>query len=113
MPAIVQLRKRSGELCKTNPGISIMTVTINLSHLEERLVCQQKGNRLARGQSARWVDRFIYTMTDPIAERAREIGRNTLRSIRQIGRLQRFPDNNASYVEPQKTFAELQRTMQV
>jgi starvation-inducible DNA-binding protein len=49
----------------------------------------------------------IFAMTDPIAERARKIGGNTLRSIGQIARQQRIPDNEADYVEPQDMLAEL------
>jgi starvation-inducible DNA-binding protein len=50
----------------------------------------------------------IFAMTDPIAERARKIGGPTLRSIGHIARLQRIPDNDAEYVEPQDMLAELQ-----
>ena len=49
----------------------------------------------------------IFAMTDPIAERARKIGGVTIRSIGQIGRLQRIHDNDADYVEPQDMLAEL------
>lgn len=49
----------------------------------------------------------IFAMTDPIAERARKIGGTTLRSIGHIARLQRIPDNDAPYVEPQDMLAEL------
>jgi starvation-inducible DNA-binding protein len=49
----------------------------------------------------------IFAMTDPIAERARKIGGPTLRSIGQIARLQRIPDNDAEYVDPQDMLAEL------
>jgi len=49
----------------------------------------------------------IFAMTDPIAERARKIGGTTLRSIGQIGRLQRLSDNDADYVQPQDMLAEL------
>ena len=48
----------------------------------------------------------IFAMTDPIAERARKIGGTTLRSIGQIARLQRIPDNDADYVQPQDMLAE-------
>src|SRR5271157_3199788 len=37
----------------------------------------------------------IFAMTDPIAERARKIGGTTLRSIGEISRAQRIPDNDA------------------
>ena len=49
----------------------------------------------------------ILAMTDPIAERARKIGGTTLRSIGHIARLQRIPDNDADFVEPQDMLAEL------
>jgi starvation-inducible DNA-binding protein len=49
----------------------------------------------------------IFSMTDPIAERARKIGGTTLRSIGQIARQQRILDNDAEYVEPQDMLAEL------
>jgi starvation-inducible DNA-binding protein len=49
----------------------------------------------------------IYATTDPIAERVRKIGGTTLRSIGQIGRLQRVLDNDADYVTPLDMLAEL------
>ena len=49
----------------------------------------------------------IYGMTDPIAERIRKVGGNTLRSIGHIARLQRIKDNDADYVEPLDMLAEL------
>jgi starvation-inducible DNA-binding protein len=49
----------------------------------------------------------IFAMTDPIAERARKIGGTTLRSIGHIARIQRIPDNDAEYVDPQDMLAEL------
>jgi len=49
----------------------------------------------------------IFAMTDPIAERVRKIGGNTLRSIGHISRQQRIADNDASYVTPQDMLAEL------
>jgi starvation-inducible DNA-binding protein len=49
----------------------------------------------------------LFAMTDPIAERARKIGGNTLRSIGHIARQQRILDNDADYVEPQDMLAEL------
>src|SRR5690349_10767337 len=49
----------------------------------------------------------IYAMTDPIAERIRKVGGNTLRSIGHIARLQRIKDNDADYVEPLAMLAEL------
>jgi starvation-inducible DNA-binding protein len=49
----------------------------------------------------------LYAMTDPIAERIRKIGGNTLRSIGQIARMQRIADNDADYVDPLDMLAEL------
>ena len=49
----------------------------------------------------------LYAMTDPIAERIRKIGGNTLRSIGNIARTQRVSDNDADYVEPLDMLAEL------
>ena len=49
----------------------------------------------------------IYATTDVIAERVRKIGGTTLRSIGQIARLQRIPDNDADYVTPLDMLAEL------
>ena len=49
----------------------------------------------------------IFATTDAIAERVRKIGGTTLRSIGQIGRLQRFLDNEADYVTPRDMLAEL------
>jgi starvation-inducible DNA-binding protein len=49
----------------------------------------------------------ILAMADPAAERVRKIGAATLRSIGQIARLQRIPDNDADYVEPSDMLAEL------
>ena len=49
----------------------------------------------------------LFAMTDPIAERSRKIGGATLRSIGQIGRLQRVLDNDADYVTPKDMLAEL------
>ena len=49
----------------------------------------------------------IFAMTDPIAERVRKIGGQTLRSIGNIARLQRVLDNDADYVSPQDMLAEL------
>ena len=48
-----------------------------------------------------------FAMTDPIAERVRKLGGLTLRSILQIARTQRVLDNDAEYVEPLHTLAEL------
>src|SRR5271163_3761858 len=49
----------------------------------------------------------IFAMTDPIAERARKIGGNTIRSIGHIARQQRIADNDAEYVDAQDMLAEL------
>ena len=49
----------------------------------------------------------IYEMTDPIAERIRKVGGNTLRSIGHIARTQRILDNDAEYVEPSNMLGEL------
>src|SRR6202046_4880279 len=49
----------------------------------------------------------LFAMTDPLAERVRKIGGTTLRSIGQIGRMQRVMDNDAEYVTAQDMLAEL------
>jgi starvation-inducible DNA-binding protein len=49
----------------------------------------------------------IFAMADPIAERVRKLGGNTLRSIGNIARTQRVLDNDADYVEPSDMLAEL------
>src|SRR5207247_4454159 len=49
----------------------------------------------------------IFATTDAIAERVRKIGGTTLRSIGQIGGLQRVLDNDAGYVTPRDMLAEL------
>ena len=49
----------------------------------------------------------IYDMTDPIAERIRKIGGNTLRSIGHIASTQRILDNDAEFVEPSDMLREL------
>src|ERR1700755_696443 len=49
----------------------------------------------------------ISAMTDPIAERIRKVGGNTIRSIGHIARLQRVSDNDAEYVEPEDILAQL------
>ena len=49
----------------------------------------------------------IFAITDDVAERARKIGGTTLRSIGQIARLQRIPDNDAEFVTPTDMLAEL------
>ena len=49
----------------------------------------------------------LFGMTDNIAERVRKIGGTTLRSIGEIGRLQRILDNDAGYVTSDDMLAEL------
>lgn len=49
----------------------------------------------------------IYAMADPIAERVRKLGGNTIRSIGHIKKLQRVLDNDAAYVTPRDMLAEL------
>jgi starvation-inducible DNA-binding protein len=49
----------------------------------------------------------LFAMTDPIAERVRKLGAETLKSIGQISRIQRIEDNDAPYVEPADMLAEL------
>src|ERR1700712_1998529 len=50
----------------------------------------------------------IFAMGDPIAERIRKVGGQTIRSIGHIARTQRILDNDADYVEPSDMLAELQ-----
>jgi starvation-inducible DNA-binding protein len=49
----------------------------------------------------------LLAMTDPLAERVRKIGGNTLRSIGDISRKQRIQDNDADFVHPHEMLAEL------
>jgi len=49
----------------------------------------------------------LFAMTDPIAERGRKIGGDTLRSIGEISRLQRVEDNDLPLVDPEAALAEL------
>jgi starvation-inducible DNA-binding protein len=49
----------------------------------------------------------LFATTDPLAERVRKIGGNTLRSIGQIAKHQRVLDNDAEYVTPGDMLAEL------
>jgi starvation-inducible DNA-binding protein len=49
----------------------------------------------------------IFATTDPLAERVRKIGGNTLHSIGDIGRHQKIEDNDAEYVTPEDMLAEL------
>jgi starvation-inducible DNA-binding protein len=51
----------------------------------------------------------IFATTDAIAERVRKIGGTTLRSIGQISRQQRIPDNDADFVTPLDMLAELRQ----
>jgi starvation-inducible DNA-binding protein len=54
----------------------------------------------------------IFAMTDPIAERVRKIGGQTIKSIGQIDRMKRVLDNDAEYVEPEDMLAELREDNQ-
>jgi starvation-inducible DNA-binding protein len=49
----------------------------------------------------------LFAITDPLAERVRKIGGNTLRSIGDISRKQRIEDNDADFVHPHEMLAEL------
>lgn len=49
----------------------------------------------------------IFAATDDIAERVREVGGTTLRSIGHVARLQRLLDNDADYVTATDMLAEL------
>jgi starvation-inducible DNA-binding protein len=49
----------------------------------------------------------LYAATDVIAKRVRMIGANTLRSISDISRRQRLPDNDAECVSPLEMLTEL------
>ena len=49
----------------------------------------------------------LFAMTDPLAERVRKIGGETLRSIGHIARLQHVADNDAPFVDPADMLAEL------
>src|SRR5258705_13318533 len=49
----------------------------------------------------------IFAMTDDIAERARQIGGTTLRSISDISRNQSLKDNNEEFVAPRHMLIEL------
>ncbi|HTD54910.1 MAG TPA: DNA starvation/stationary phase protection protein [Silvibacterium sp.] len=54
----------------------------------------------------------IFAMTDPIAERVRKIGGQTIKSIGQIHNQQRVLDNDAEFVEPSDMLAELREDNQ-
>ena len=49
----------------------------------------------------------IFAMSDPIAERVRKLGGETIKSIGDISRRQRVLDNDADFVEPDDMLAEL------
>src|SRR5213080_3540395 len=49
----------------------------------------------------------LFATTDPIAERVRKLGGETLHSIGHITRLQRVSDNDAEFVTPLDMLAEL------
>ncbi|HEX2583126.1 MAG TPA: DNA starvation/stationary phase protection protein [Chlamydiales bacterium] len=49
----------------------------------------------------------IFAMIDPLAERVRKLGGITIRSIEEVGRLQRVKDSTADFVEPEKMVREL------
>ena len=50
----------------------------------------------------------LLAVVDPMAERARKLGRPAIRSIGQIATLQTIMDNDADYVDPHGMLAELQ-----
>ena len=54
----------------------------------------------------------LFLMTDPIAERIRKTGGQTIRSIGHIARIKRVLDNDAGYVEPLDMLAELREDNQ-
>src|SRR5580692_7637007 len=49
----------------------------------------------------------IFAMVDPIAERVRKIGANTIHSVGHVAKLKRILDNDADYVTPADMLAEL------
>jgi hypothetical protein len=49
----------------------------------------------------------IFVMTDDIAERARKIGGDSVRSISDISKHQRLKDNNRESIRPEHMLAEL------
>lgn len=49
----------------------------------------------------------IFGMIDVLAERVRKLGKTTVRSVGQIGALQRIKDSDAAIVEPQKMKQQL------
>jgi starvation-inducible DNA-binding protein len=54
----------------------------------------------------------IFAITDTIAERARKIGRTTIRSISDIAKNQRLKDNNKESVSPMDMISELREDNQ-
>src|SRR4051812_28611877 len=54
----------------------------------------------------------ILAMIDPIAERVRKMGRNTIHSIGHAARLKHVADNDADYVDPLSMLAELREDSQ-
>ena len=49
----------------------------------------------------------IFATTDPLAERVRKLGQQTIRSIGHISELQRLKDNDAEFVGPLEMLREL------
>src|SRR5919108_2776012 len=49
----------------------------------------------------------IFEITDVLAERCRKLGRPTLHSIGEVGRLQRVADDDRAFVEPREMLAGL------
>lgn len=49
----------------------------------------------------------IFAAIDPLAERVRKLGANTLRSIAHVGRTQTLTDNDAEFVPPNAMLLEL------
>lgn len=49
----------------------------------------------------------IFAMIDVLAERVRKLGKNTIRSIGHIGRLQNVEDDNEAFLEPEKMLQHL------
>ncbi|MBX3146509.1 MAG: DNA starvation/stationary phase protection protein [Gemmatimonadales bacterium] len=49
----------------------------------------------------------LLAIIDPMAERVRKLGGDTLKSVGQIARMQRILDNDADYVAPHEMLAEL------
>ena len=54
----------------------------------------------------------VFAMADPLAERVRKLGHQTLKSIGHIARTQRVLDNDAGYVDPLDMLAELREDNQ-